>query len=191
MDLLSVTLLGAFCASWISIFVSSSRLGKFLAVFPQIFFLLLSLLSSWEPTPPCICPIYHLSYPLLSAIFFPFTFQLGCFLTTLSSRRLICSFASSSLLLISLSAFFILVTVFFNSDWFFYIFYLIFEVLSSSPPLSSSVSIFMTVTLNCLSGRLLISFPFSYFSELLSSFAWSIFLCLWFWLSCCLWLWIR
>ena len=69
----------------------------------------------------------------------------------------------------------------------FYISYLLVEVLTELILLPSWTSLFMTITLNSLSGKLLIYISLSSFMRILScSFIWKVFLCLLF-LTLCVW----
>ena len=91
---------------------------------------------------------------------------------------------SSNPLLTHSTVCFISIIVFWSSSWFFFLFstFLLTFSLCSSILLMSSVSIFISVTLNCFSGKLIwIIFAFipRFISETLSySLLWNIFFCL-------------
>ena len=117
--------------------------------------------------------LLHRSFKLYSIflILFSFCFSDWVISTPLSSRSLIHSSASSNFLLIPSSVFLISVSIFFCFDCFFFVFYLFVEVPTELLHyFQSLMSIFMTITLNSLYGKLLISFFLVLSSEVLSCF---------------------
>ena len=156
---------------WTRMYVSFPKFGKFSAICSNKFSAL-SLFTFWDPYNANVSITYVLEALNLSS-FFSFCLSVDVFHCP-SFRSLIHLFTSSNLLLIPSSVFFIVVLVFFNSFGFFL--YFLSRCWSSHFIYSfqNLMNIFMTITLNSLAGRLLISVSFHSFFEFFSySFIWN------------------
>ena len=117
--------------------------------------------------------LFQRSLKLFSFKFFYFIFGSSNYIISiiLPSRSLIHSSVSCSLQLIPPSVFFILVIIFFSYDWFFWFSSPLLKfTLGSSILFLNSVSIFITNTLNFLSGRLFLLHYFFFFRVFLLFF---------------------